>query len=146
MIKGPGRALKNSMLRNALKLRGNVREGYVREMWTYLNKNMNYSVLKKGKLVGFAIVKRDGSTWNIQLICTLPRMGFGKQLVHKIVTNAKKRGAQNIQLHSIPSSIPFYEKLGFRYNTRPELLNTVLGQRLATRILKRPSISMRLST
>lgn len=114
MIKGPG---KNALINNRRK---NI-EKLVEKTGLYINlnnfinhrnKKFNYTIWNQEKLAGFAILKPENKTLELELIVTNTGKGFGTQLLNRIKNNSKNK-FNTINLVSLPKAMPFYKRHGF---------------------------------
>ena len=94
--------------------------GYVRSKLQNVGKQSirNYAALNnRGNLKGFAIISNSptrNTNRSVNVIATIPGIGTGRQLMQRIIKNAKNNGKTRIVLNATKTAIPFYEKMGFR--------------------------------
>ena len=117
-ITGPGAATNNSMRAKAKKLVSQtVLNSYFNNVWGTRNRSQNYAIWdEKGKMMGFALVKKHGKTLIVSLIGTKPGRGIGTHLLRRIIEDAHYRKISKINLNSVSNAIPFYSKFGFKIN------------------------------
>jgi len=117
-IIGPGGATNNSLYRKAKKLATSsvvVTKKYFKEAWRLRNQRRNYSAVNaSGNLAAFALVDVHNSVMHISLIASRPGAGIGKQMMLRIIQDAKRRRVKKIDLDSVSPAVGFYEKLGFK--------------------------------
>jgi Acetyltransferase (GNAT) family len=77
-------------------------------------------------LIGFATLLKHGNGWNpgkkkrklgkwieLDLICAWDVPGLGTKIVREVERFAKQKGADGVDLHSVPKAINFYRSLGY---------------------------------
>jgi N-acetylglutamate synthase-like GNAT family acetyltransferase len=124
---GPGRRLKPDMYNNVLHfMRPSItNRNYILKILGNMNMNgaKNYVMLNKnGKLHGFAIIRKYDGIMVLDLIGANRGKGYGRQMMERIINNAKKKGVETIFLNSVPSAVNFYKKFGFTGNTKMQLV------------------------
>jgi Acetyltransferase (GNAT) domain len=85
-----------------------------------------------GRLAGFATLVKRGSGWKatrgqqrrgrrwieLDLVCAWDVPGLGTRILHEVEAMTRRLGGDMVELHSVPSAVPFYRARGF-VNARP---------------------------
>lgn len=69
---------------------------------------------KHGFIRGTGRLDKSGEIRMIYVDPDFHRLGFGKAMVRKIESLAKRRGYRKVYLHALPPAKGFYKKLGYR--------------------------------
>lgn len=83
------------------------------------------TVQNEGSLVGLALVRKRGTGWKkktrkttnkwveLDVICAWDIPGLGTRILQEVERFSVNRGAQLVELHSVPNAIPFYRARGY---------------------------------
>lgn len=130
-IYGPNRTLNNSLTGRVLNLtRRTVNENFVLNVLKNMNTrgSKNYVVLNEnGRLLGFSIIRNKNTTMHLNLIGA--NKGYGRQLMERMIQNARRRGIKKIVLFSVPHAVNFYRKFGFLLKNQYGQMTLNLGNR-----------------
>lgn len=110
---GPNTLLNWSYRNNAWQLAQNT----INENWfknSYNKSTRHYIMVRGSELIGFALMGNNkNKDVKIRLISTKSGHGFGRNLMERIINNARNRNLSTISLYSVPEARGFYLKLGF---------------------------------
>jgi len=79
--------------------------------WVAVSKN-------NGSIQGFAVVHNSRNGRNVNVLATRMGGGVGRLLMNHIVKNARKNGKAVVFLTSVGSAVPFYNKMGFKRESK----------------------------
>lgn len=93
----------------------------------FLEKNPNLSFLaeEKGEIVGTILGSFDGRRGSVQKLVVNKEQrgkGIGKELVLHAVKRLQDAGAMDIRFNTAEELVPFYEKCGFKKDSRPSMI------------------------
>lgn len=93
----------------------------------FLEKNprLSFIVEHNGEIVGTVLGSFDGRRGSLQKLVVRKssrRQGIGKKLVRHAVTKLQEEGALDIRFNTAEELVSFYEKCGFKKDTRPSMI------------------------
>lgn len=93
----------------------------------FLEKNPGLSLVAEedGAIVGTVLGSFDGRRGSLQKLVVSKQIrgkGIGKKLVTEVVKKIENRGALDIRFNTTEELVPFYEKCGFKKDSRPSMI------------------------
>lgn len=95
--------------------------------WISSKNNISFAAIEKYKIVGFALMNKDGEILLNYVLPSYLYKGVGKFLLNEMEHVAKSNGIQALTAISTITAKSFYEKRGFIKNGEPGYVGSLLG-------------------